>query len=341
MHPPPPIDFASTETVRQLYAAMPNVFVRDIARAKGQLVPPQSMPTLKRERPTEESELAMMKRRDTGESKAGTGMPPPATPSLAPKSVPASAQPFAGSVSQAAMSDRARMVQMRQQHQQQQQQQAQFQAQAPQVQQPNVSGVRQISPPQATNAGTGMGVGVGQPQVQAQQAAAHANVMQQIVNSFGPQGLAFVQQLRDPNSAFVKYMVEQIPNFMSLPLQQQLKSMQQTQVRFTTFTCVLWLTGMSPIARASTEAGCSASAAAATTITTASAAATPTPTTTTTTSTSTTSAAAAITTTTVTTPSTTAAQPPASTAAKHGQSQSRRARGSYAITTTYDRPITK
>ena len=88
-----------------------------------------------------------------------------------------------------------------------------------------------MSPPQATNAGTGMGVGVGQPQVQIQQAAAHANAMQQIVNSFGPQGLAFVQQLRDPNSAFVKYMVEQIPNFLSLPLQQQLKSMQQTQVR--------------------------------------------------------------------------------------------------------------
>src|SRR6266851_4793193 len=325
MQPPPPIDFVSTETVRQLYAAMPNVFVRDIARAKGQLVPPQSMPTLKRERPTDEPELAMMKRRDTGESKAGTGMPPPATPSLAPKSVPASAQPFAGSVPQAAMSDRARMVHMRQQ----QQQQAQFQAQAPQVQQPNVSGVRQMSPPQATNAGTGMGVGVGQPQVQIQQDA-----VQQIVNSFGPQGLAFVQQLRDPNSAFVKYMVEQIPNFLSLPLQQQLKSMQQTQVRFTTFMCVLRLTGMFPIARASTEAGCSASATAATTITAAAAAAAiPTPTTTTT-STTTPAAAAAITTTTVTTPTTTAAQPPANTAVKHGQSQPRRARRSYAITAT-------
>jgi len=226
MQPPPPLDFVSTETVRQLYAAMPTVFARDIARAKGQSIPPQSVPTLKRERPTDEPELAMMKRRDTGDSKPGTGMPPPATPALAPKSAH-SAQPFPGSVPQAAMSDPARMVQMRQQ-------QAQIQAQAAQVQQPHVSGVRQMSP-QGTNTGVGMGVGVGQPQVQGQQAAAHANAVQQIVNSFGPQGLALMNQLQDPNNALVKYLVEQIPNFVSLPLQHQLKSMQHAQVRFTTY----------------------------------------------------------------------------------------------------------
>lgn len=225
MQPPPPLDFVSTETVRQLYAAMPTVFARDIARAKGQSIPPQSVPTLKRERPTDEPELAMMKRRDMGDSKAGTGMPPPATPALAPKSAH-SAQPFAGGVPQAAMPDPARMVQMRQQ-------QAQFQPQAPQVQQPHMSGVRHMSPPQATN--TGVGMGVGQPQVQGQQAAAHANAVQQIVNSFGPQGLALMNQLQDPNNALVKYLVEQIPNFLSLPLHQQLKSMQHAQVR-TTFS---------------------------------------------------------------------------------------------------------
>ena len=216
MQPPPPIDFISTETVRQLYAAMPTVFARDIARAKGQLLPPQSMPTLKRERPTDGPELSL-KRRDTGESKAGTGMPPPATPALAPKSVPISAQPFPGAVPQGAM-DRTRMAQMRQQ-------QAQFQAQAPPTQQAHVSaGARQMSPPHGTNAG--VGIGTGQPQGQSQAAA----LQQQAANSLGPQGLAFVQQLQDPNSAFVKYMVEQIPNFMSLPLPQQLESMQQAQV---------------------------------------------------------------------------------------------------------------
>jgi hypothetical protein len=120
------------------------------------------------------------------------------------------------------------MVQLRQQ-------QAQFQAQGPQVQQQShVSGVRQMSP-QGTNTGVGMGVGVGQPQVQGQQAASHANTVQQIVNSFGPQGLALMNQLQDPSNALVKYLVEQIPNFLSLPLQQQLKSMQHAQVRFTTF----------------------------------------------------------------------------------------------------------
>jgi hypothetical protein len=80
-----------------------------------------------------------------------------------------------------------------------------------------------------------MGVGVGQPQVQGQQAASHANAVQQIVNSFGPQGLALMNQLQDPNNALVKYLVEQIPNFLSLPLQQQLKSMQHAQVRFNAF----------------------------------------------------------------------------------------------------------
>ena len=217
MQPPPPIDFISTETVRQLYAAMPTIFARDIARAKGQLLPPQSMPTLKRERPADGPELAI-KRRDTGESKAGTGMPPPATPALAPKSVPISAQPFPGGVPPQGAMDRTRIAQMRQQ-------QAQFQAQAPPAQQAHVSaGGRQMSPPHGTNAG--VGAGVSQPQGQSQAAA----MQQQAVNSLGPQGMAFVQQLQDPNSAFVKYMVEQIPNFMTLPLSQQLESMQQAQV---------------------------------------------------------------------------------------------------------------
>jgi hypothetical protein len=85
----------STERVRQLYEAMPAVFARDIARAKGQPIPPQPTPTLKRERPGDESDV-IMKRRDTGESKIGMGMPPPATPSLPPKSISAPVQPFTG-----------------------------------------------------------------------------------------------------------------------------------------------------------------------------------------------------------------------------------------------------
>ena len=93
MQPPVQLDIVnvSTERVRQLYAAMPHVFARDIARAKGQLIPPQSTPTLKRERPGDESDT-VMKRRDTGESKVGIGMPPPATPSLPPKSISAPVQ---------------------------------------------------------------------------------------------------------------------------------------------------------------------------------------------------------------------------------------------------------
>ena len=315
MQPPPPIDFISTEAVRQLYAAMPTVFARDIARAKGQLIPPQSMPTLKRERPMDGPELAM-KRRDTGESKASTGMPPPATPSLVPKSVPISTQSFPGGIPQGAMPDRARMAQMRQQ-------QAQLQAQSPPAQQPHAStGVRQMSPAQSSNAGVGIGVGasagVGQPQGQPQvQGQGQAAAMQQVVNSFGQQGLAFIQQLQDPNSAFVKYMVEQIPSFMTLPLQQQLESMQQAQVGLPLIFCpILAHENMSHIAHDSAETTCPATNAAAaaaaiptpaTAIAAAAAAATATATT----------AAAPTTTNTTSTNATAATQPAATAAAKH------------------------
>ena len=301
MQPPPPVDFASSETVRRIYAAMPAVFERDIARAKGQIIPPQSNLTLKRERPTDEPELAM-KRRDTGESKTSTGMPPPATPALAPKSVPASAQPFAAGVPPGTMPDRTRMVQMRQQP-------AQFPAQMAQVQQPHVSGVRQMSPPQGTNAGAS--VGVGQPQGQGQAVAAHSNMVQQVVNSFGQQGLVFMQQLHDPNSAFVKYMVEQIPNFMALPLHQQLKHMQQAQVRLL-LACVRPYSGSRDAAIAHNTATSTACGAAATTTTTTAAAATATTTTTTATTTTTTAAAAAA------AAAATATTTSATTAVKHG-----------------------
>jgi len=96
---PLPLDSVTTETMRQVYAAMPTVFARDIARAKGQSIPPQPVPTLKRERLTDKPELAMTKRRDTGDSKAGTSTPLPATPALAQKS----AQPFVSGIPQAAM----------------------------------------------------------------------------------------------------------------------------------------------------------------------------------------------------------------------------------------------
>ena len=84
-----------------------------------------------------------------------------------------------------------------------------------------------LKPPQSSN-GVGVGVGVGQSQGQPQgQGQGQTAAMQQVVNNFGQQGLVFIQQLQDPNSAFVKYMVEQIPGFMTLPLQQQLESMRQ------------------------------------------------------------------------------------------------------------------
>jgi len=102
MQPPPPLDSVTTETVQQVYAAMPTVFAHDIAWAKGQSIPPQPVPMLKHERLTDKPKLATTKHRDTGDSKAGTSMPLPATPALTQKS----AQPFAGGIPQAAMPTR-------------------------------------------------------------------------------------------------------------------------------------------------------------------------------------------------------------------------------------------
>ena len=66
--------------------------------------------------------------------------------------------------------------------------------------------------------GVGVGQSQGQPQGQGQRQTA---AMQQVVDNFGQQELAFIQQLQDPNSAFVKYVVEQIPSLLTLPLQQR------------------------------------------------------------------------------------------------------------------------
>jgi len=99
MQPPPPLDSVTTETMQQVYAMMPTIFACDIAWAKGQSILPQPVPTLKCEQLTDEPKLAMTKHRDMGDGKAGTSMPPPATPALSQKS----AQPFTGGIPQAAM----------------------------------------------------------------------------------------------------------------------------------------------------------------------------------------------------------------------------------------------
>jgi hypothetical protein len=324
----------STERVRQLYEAMPAVFARDIARAKGQPIPPQPTPTLKRERPGDESDV-IMKRRDTGESKIGMGMPPPATPSLPPKSISAPVQPFAGVgvAQQGATPDRTRMLQMRQQ------QQAQFQSQTPQVQQSQVPAGQQRSPPPGSGAAITIGAGVGSGQGQNQAPAMHPSIMQHVVSTYGPQGLAFIQHLHDPNSHFVKYMVEQIPNFMSLPLPQQLKHMRDTQVRLwlvvflRTLTCTLLIandaeTSATPTPTITTTTTAAAAAEAA--VTTAAAA--------TTTTTTTTAAAAAATTATAAAQLATVSP---TTTTEHRQSLPRRARGPHAITTSNGGPVAK
>ncbi|KAF9076648.1 hypothetical protein BDP27DRAFT_809798 [Rhodocollybia butyracea] len=82
MDPPPPIDFLPMERIQQLYADLPSIFSRSIARhpsASG-----MGGNNLKRERPDEGSSdpMAAHKRRDIGEGKSTNGglMPPPSLP---------------------------------------------------------------------------------------------------------------------------------------------------------------------------------------------------------------------------------------------------------------------
>lgn len=98
MDPPPPVEFTSMDRIHQIYAELPSIFAKEIARRRTHnIVPtpapsmsmsplpptsninPNLNPNLKRDREELPTELSMaMKRRNTGESKGM--MPPPSMP---------------------------------------------------------------------------------------------------------------------------------------------------------------------------------------------------------------------------------------------------------------------
>ncbi|KAL9712393.1 hypothetical protein Ac2012v2_003630 [Leucoagaricus gongylophorus] len=80
MDPPPMLEFASTDRIRQLYAELPNLFTQEIVRVKAMRQQQQQRHNaLKRDRAEDHMQMTISKRRDTGEGKGLMAPPVPPT----------------------------------------------------------------------------------------------------------------------------------------------------------------------------------------------------------------------------------------------------------------------
>jgi hypothetical protein len=254
MDPPPPIDFTSTERIRHLYAELPSIFAKEIAR-RNQIntIPPLPQHTsapntpLKRERSDEPPVDITVKRRNTGDSKSPSAMmpPPSSIPSISSThfSLPMSNGPSVGAVpapsspqlSEAQMAsinpgvlntteaqlaatsrDRARQAQIRAAHAHQQQV------------------ARQMSPPSLP------------PQQQMHASNINPNMNMNVNAAAGPSNSSNMPSLngvpdatmrqiynvmRTPDHPFMRYMHRTVPNFPALPMELQIQKMMVAQVR--------------------------------------------------------------------------------------------------------------
>jgi hypothetical protein len=271
MDPPKPVDFASTERIEELYVQLSKVFANDIARRQQMGIPiagplpevPGNL-TLKRERPDDSGGGdPVSKRRDTGESKVASAMPPVAppipkpspphssintlplpasgssgasagnvghpshmaSPAMAHPSLPQGLSSTTAEVQAAATTARERTKQMQMRHAVQAQQQQHLQQQQQQQQE----GGRQMSPPsnaqsrQQPLSGQGMPVGP--------TTSPNANASTAALASLGPNAAQNMQILQNPNHPFVTYMNQTVPDFAQMPLQTQMQKVQMVQVR--------------------------------------------------------------------------------------------------------------
>ncbi|KAF5371942.1 hypothetical protein D9615_008087 [Tricholomella constricta] len=238
MDPPPTVKFGNMERIQQLYADLPSIFAKEIARRHQMgVIPTLPNSTLKRDRPDEAAGDTAVKRRNTGDSKpplSTTMPPPPSIPNAAPMTQfslpmangaahPHTASPQLSEAQIASLNpgllsnpadaqlaashrERARQAQIRAAQQQ---------------------AARQMSPPQ----GQGQGQLVptsSNPNVNVNAAAGPSN----LGGGGGGRGMpdANVQQqlfriLQTPNHPFIQYMMRMVPGFETLPLQQQMQKM--------------------------------------------------------------------------------------------------------------------
>ena len=253
MEPPVAVEFASMDRIQHLYSDMSTIFAKDVARRQLLNATHQGSPTapsvalngaLKRTRPDDFPDIAS-KRRDVGENKPQVTQapappvmslssaashpnpqitfPPPSHSSNAMSTAPAVPQsprvsspamappsatpslPFGATEASIAASTRARAREL------QIQQAREQQLRAAQMQQQMQAG-RHMSPPSTSQ------------QVPQSVAGGQSNT------AFGPQAQHPSSILQNHNHPLMNYMIQQMPQFTSLPPQQQMQKLQMLQV---------------------------------------------------------------------------------------------------------------
>ncbi|KAH9921506.1 uncharacterized protein BXZ73DRAFT_104395 [Epithele typhae] len=196
LQPPPIVEHADMERIVKLYRELPTVFAKEIARRTA--ASETFNGNAKRERPDEnvlDRQASIHKRRDTGESKHF------ATPGAGPSTPIPPSQPMLQMGNVAGM----RMG-------------------SPSMPPPPVpSSV--MSPPSNMNPGMnpGMNSGMAMPSLGDQPGMAMQNPGQ------NPMVQQFFQILNTPNHPFLQLLIQQIPNFQSLPMQEKLQKMHMAQ----------------------------------------------------------------------------------------------------------------
>ena len=250
MEPPVAVEFVSMDRIQQLYSDMSTIFAKDVARRQLLNATHQGSPTaapngaLKRMRPDDLPDIAS-KRRDVGENKQQvTQAPPPpvmslssaashpnpqitfppssqshnamstapampqsprvSSPAMAPPSATPSL-PFGATEASIAASTRARAreIQIQQAREQQLRQATQMQ---------QMQAGRHMSPPSTS------------------QQAPQIVVGGQSNTAFVPQAQHPSSILQNHNHPLMNYMIQQMPQFTSLPPQQQMQKLQALQV---------------------------------------------------------------------------------------------------------------
>ncbi|KIJ56918.1 hypothetical protein M422DRAFT_40487 [Sphaerobolus stellatus SS14] len=266
MSPPPPVSFVSTQHINELYQKLPNLFAKDIAKRQKE-ASLASMGGVKRVAESSSDDNVMRKRVDTGERRMSNppmsaGSPPmarsssvmsngPGGSSMNPAAVGMNAlnpEPMAQGgmgmgmgmvLPQSASQQQSYMrvspesmsmgnpqglpagMEMAQMHRARQQPPhlRQIQANVPQ------KDPQRMPPPPLPNGMQNMGGRPeGNPPAQAPQ------LQQAVLQTFGQSGLQNFNALQQgPNHPFVLYMVNHVPGFMQMPLQDKLRKMQGVQ----------------------------------------------------------------------------------------------------------------
>ncbi|KAH8074937.1 hypothetical protein BXZ70DRAFT_744128 [Cristinia sonorae] len=204
MQSPPSVPSASMERIQHIYAELPTLFQKDIARREQQ----NNSSLLKRDRPDETFPNMTSKRRDTGDGKSMSFSPSPSqSTTFTQFPVQSTGVPEAGASSNSSAGPSMQLQSPAGGHHTGLQDPRQLHSRL--GQHPHLE-PRQASPPGASPS-------AGHPQMQMSQAQATSVLQQQY------------QILQNPSHPMVQYLNQTIPNFSTLPVPQQLQKMQTVQ----------------------------------------------------------------------------------------------------------------